>query len=86
MTIVERNDGDVRIETANPSRAGISLDEHHVAETNGRMSVCRRCGVQTDSPQGKHNPHARQFAKAQAWLDAEAMSSRIARMKSERDT
>ena len=38
--------------TADSAQTGIHLDEHHVPETNGRMSVCRRCGAQTDGPVG----------------------------------
>ena len=34
---------------------GTQLDEHHSPETNGRMSVCRRCGAQTDDPMGLHH-------------------------------
>ena len=42
---------------------GSQLDEHHAPETNGRMSVCRRCGSQTDSPAGQqHMPTDRQMA------------------------
>jgi len=32
------------------SYVGSQLDEHHAPETNGRMSVCRRCGTSTDGP------------------------------------
>ncbi len=59
---------------------GARLDEHHFPETNGRMAVCRRCGVQTDSPLGrKHVPDERQLARTIAWLDAQSRISRIDR-------
>jgi len=33
---------------------GSRLDGHHTSETNGQMSVCRRCGAQTGGPEGLH--------------------------------
>jgi len=51
---------------------GGRLDQDHVPETNGWMPVCRRCGAQTDSPQGRqHAPNERRLARAQRWLDAQ---------------
>jgi hypothetical protein len=68
------------------SRTGAQLDEHHAAQTNGRMAVCQRCGMATDGPAGRHAPHEKQLEKAARWLDAQALSSRIATMTSARNT
>jgi len=57
---------------------GARLDEHHLPETNGRMAVCRRCGVITDGPAGNHAPRARQVASTVRWLDTQARINRIA--------
>jgi len=65
---------------------GSRLDEHHAPETNGRMSVCRRCGAQTDGPEGRHIPHEQQLDRALQWLDAQARSSGIDRARSRRNT
>jgi len=60
------------------SAVGARLDEHHAPETNGRMAVCRRCGTQTDGPEGRqHVPSERQLARSSEWLDAQARASRI---------
>jgi hypothetical protein len=57
---------------------GARLDEHHHPETNGRMAVCRRCGTQTDDPQGRtHVPGERQVVRSTKWLDAQLRVSRI---------
>ena len=57
---------------------GAQLDEHHAPETNGRMAVCRRCGAQTESPQGRqHVPNERRLGRAQEWLDAQRRARRI---------
>ena len=57
---------------------GSRLDEHHPPETNGRMAVCRRCGANTDSPEGRqHMPHEQQLARCNDWLDKQARASRI---------
>jgi len=77
--------GDLRGTTAEASQTGARLDEHHTPETNGWMAVCRRCGAQTDGPQGSHAPHERQLARANAWLDAQGLTAAIARLKSGRD-
>ena len=61
---------------------GFRLDGHHAPETNGRMSVCRRCGAQTDGPNGLHIPDERQLERALRWLDAQSLSSGIDRAKS----
>jgi hypothetical protein len=60
---------------------GIRLDEHHLAETNGRMAVCRRCGAVTDGPAGKHAPRGRQLPRTTQWLDAQARLNVIAKAR-----
>ena len=65
---------------------GSRLDEHHAPETNGRMSVCRRCGARTDGPKGLHIPDERQLERALQWLDAQSLSSGIDRARSRRNT
>ena len=65
---------------------GSRLDEHHAPETNGWMSVCRRCGAQTDGPKGRHLPNERELERALQWLDAQSQSSRIARARSRGNT
>ncbi|MHB8246156.1 MAG: hypothetical protein ACYDGN_12545 [Acidimicrobiales bacterium] len=60
------------------SHVGALLDEHHRPETNGRMSVCRRCGVLTDGPEGLHHtPVERQLVRSSEWLDAQSRLERI---------
>ena len=57
---------------------GARLDENHSPETNGRMAVCRRCGSQTDSSQGRqHVPDERRLARSERWLDAQARTRHI---------
>jgi hypothetical protein len=59
--------------TAALSDVGAQLDEHHLPETNGRMSVCRRCGAQTDSPTGVHHQVSEGRAlRSSEWLIAQA--------------
>ncbi len=59
---------------------GSRLDGHHLPETNGRMAVCRRCGAQTDSPEGlKHEPNERQLARSTEWIDKQSHASDVAR-------
>ena len=58
------------------------LDTHHTPETNGRMSVCRRCGAHTDSPAGLHHaPHERQLDRSLDWLQSQARLERIDRAR-----
>ena len=60
------------------SHLGVRLDEHHSPETNGRMAVCRRCGSQTDSPEGQHHvPDERQLARCNEWLGAQSRMRHI---------
>jgi len=64
------------------SHVGAQLDAHHAPETNGRMSVCRRCGALTDSPLGLHHlPHPSQVGRASEWLIAQARLTQIDRAK-----
>jgi hypothetical protein len=60
---------------------GSRLDEDHRPETNGRMAVCRRCGVVTDGPQGDHAPRERELLRTSQWLDTQARILRIAGAK-----
>jgi len=56
---------------------GARLDEDHAPETNGWMSICRRCGAYTESPLGgRHVPGARRLARAEEWLDAQSRTGR----------
>ena len=58
--------------SAELSDIGLRLDEHHLPETNGRMSVCRRCGARTDNPIGLHHaPHESQLERSGDWLIAQ---------------
>jgi hypothetical protein len=62
---------------------GIQLDEHHDPETNGRMSVCRRCGSLTDGPTGLHHtPTDGQLSRSTDWLSAQARMKLIERRRS----
>jgi hypothetical protein len=64
--------------SAEVSNVGAQLDEHHAPETNGRMSVCRRCGALTDGPLGTHHiPDERQLARSNQWLVAQSLIRRI---------
>ncbi len=60
---------------------GIRLDAHHRPETNGRMAVCRRCGVITDGPDGSHAPRERELVRTVQWLDTQARMTQIAGAK-----
>ena len=65
------------------SGVGARLDKDHAAETNGRMSICRKCAVYTNGPLGGHTPNDKQLAKAEKWLDGRVLN---ARLKAKRDT
>jgi hypothetical protein len=68
--------------SAESSRVGALLDAHHAPETNGRMSVCRRCGALTDSPAGlRHTPHASQMDRSALWLTAQSRLRQIDRAR-----
>jgi hypothetical protein len=61
------------------TRLGCRLDSHHPPETNGRMAVCRRCGAQTDSPEGNnHVPNERQLARSLEWIDMRSRGTEAA--------
>jgi hypothetical protein len=58
---------------SDPSNVGAQLDAHHSPETNGRMSVCRRCGARTDTPAGEHHVVTEsQTVRSSEWLIAQA--------------
>ena len=60
------------------SDVGRQLDEDHAPETNGRMSVCRRCGNRTDSPTSLHHAPAEfQLPRAADWLIAQTRRREI---------
>jgi hypothetical protein len=64
--------------SAESSQVGAQLDEHHSPETNGRMSVCRRCGALTESPAGlQHIPHPSQVDRSNQWLTAQSRLRQI---------
>ena len=64
------------------SLLGARLDEHHSPETNGRMPVCRRCGAQTEGPEGRHHiPNERLLARSEQWLDAQTRTRHIYRAR-----
>jgi hypothetical protein len=64
------------------SQVGTRLDEDHAPETNGRMSVCRRCGTLTDGPAGRHHvPVERQLARSSEWLMAQSRQRHIDRAR-----
>jgi hypothetical protein len=68
--------------TAGAGQTGMHLDEHHLPETNGRMSVCRRCGSQTDGPEGLHHmPTEQQLTRSNEWLTAQSRISDIDRSR-----
>jgi hypothetical protein len=68
--------------SAESSHVGAQLDAHHAPETNGRMSVCRRCGALTDSPAGlAHAPHTSQVDKSNQWLTAQSRLRQIDRAR-----
>jgi hypothetical protein len=55
------------------------LDEHHAPETNGRISVCRRCGARTDSPTGeRHVVQEGREKRSSEWLIAQSRLRDIA--------
>jgi hypothetical protein len=67
------------------SCVGAQLDKHHAPETNGRMSVCRRCGSLTDTPAGSHHvPQGHQVARSIDWLNAEARTQLIDQVRNAR--
>jgi hypothetical protein len=75
--------GDRRIMiSSEASFVGTQLDEHHAPETNGRMSVCRRCGTLTDGPKGEHHvPDERQLVRSNEWMIAQSRMRSIDRAR-----
>jgi hypothetical protein len=70
-----------------PSQLSARLDEHHHPETNGRMSVCRRCGFRTEGELGseQHVSAEQRPAQALRWLDGQARLGQIAHAKESLD-
>lgn len=63
---------------------GLELDTDHTPETNGRMAVCRRCGVRTDSPSGeRHLLSEEQLTRSQTWLRGQALRRRLANFQND---
>ena len=63
------------------SQIGARLDDHHAPETNRRMAICRRCGAQTNGPDGRHHvPNERRLPRYNDWLDAQTLTSSIDRV------
>jgi len=61
------------------------LDAHHLPETNGRISVCRRCGARTDDLAGSHHIVGENTAtRSSEWLDAQARLWHIEQARSAR--
>jgi len=64
--------------SAESSCVGPRLDEHHLPETNGRVSVCRRCGARTENTIGlRHAPHESQLQRSGDWLIAQLRRQEI---------
>jgi hypothetical protein len=64
--------------SAESSDVGLQLDEHHLPETNGRISICRRCGARTDNPIGLHHaPPESQLQRSGDWLIAQLRRQEI---------
>jgi len=64
------------------SLLGARIDEDHLPETNGRMAVCRRCGAETQGPEGHHHvPNERLLARSSDWLDAQSRTRHIDRAR-----
>jgi hypothetical protein len=86
LAIVDRAEGGEIVVSPEALQMGSRLDKHHLPETNGRMSVCRRCGAQTDGPKGLHIPDEGQLERALQWLDAQSVRNGIDRAKSRLNT
>jgi hypothetical protein len=64
--------------SAESSDVGLQLDEHHLPESNGSISVFRRCGARTDNPIGLHHaPHESQLQRSSEWLIAQLRRGEI---------
>jgi len=82
MTVV----GSEEVHTPEAIRASEELDAHHAPETNGQMNVCRRCGLRTVGPDGSHVLQYSQIVQANNWLRKQTVISKIAALKTRRDT
>ena len=66
------------METPTVTDLGAQLDTDHLPETNGRISVCRRCGARTDNRIGLHHaPHESQLQRSSEWLIAQLRRQEI---------
>ena len=63
------------------SLLSIQLDEDHAPETNGRMTVCRRCGFRTEETSSRHAATEEHKVKAGRWLDNQALATRMAQSR-----
>jgi hypothetical protein len=63
------------------SKLSTQLDQDHAPETNGRMTVCRRCGVRTEETSSRHEATEELQVKAGRWLDSQALASRVAQSR-----
>lgn len=86
MTPLRDLESDSLLNALDVSQIAARLDEHHAPETNGRMAICRRCGMQTSGPMGGHAPREPQLAQAERWLAGQSVVSRIAALRRARDT
>lgn len=66
---------------SDPSHVSIRLDQDHAPETNGRMPVCRRCGFRTEENTTRHAATDEHQAKADRWLDSQALANRVAKAR-----
>ena len=58
------------------------LDNDHFPETNGWMTVCRRCGFRTTGGiDERHSPLENQEARITRWLDGQERARRVAKAK-----
>jgi hypothetical protein len=58
-------------ESPTASEIAARLDEDHLPETNGRMTICRCCGAGTDPAGTRHAPPGqRLLARHGEWLNA----------------
>jgi len=68
--------------TTEATQLGAQLDENHTPETNGRMAVCRRCGVRTDPADStRHMPGAAEIDRSNRWLATDSHMAHVARVR-----
>ena len=79
---LEKKREEITMVSPEASLLGARIDEHHLPETNGRMAVCRRCGAQTQGPEGHHHvPNELLLAHLSDWLDAQTRTRHIDRAR-----